>query len=702
MPDTFGGKVFINYRRGEDSGVAGRLYDWLEQEFSNDGLFMDVDTVAPGADFVSVLEDWVMKCDVLLAVIGKTWLDLKDTNGGRRLDNPNDFVRIEIASALQQGKRVIPVLVNGADMPAADKLPEPLKTLARRNAVRLTHERFKADVHGLVSGIKVFLAEAETERASSTEAERKAAEEARRAREAEEEARAARLDSEKAASLQAGLTPNEIRRAEELANWDFVKDRHNTADLRDHLARFVGGATERYARTKLEALVWADPATQTSIEGLRAFLDEFPKTENAEVAKARLEALERETDAAWQADAHSRAEAEAWAKVARTGDVAELKSFLKTWPSGRHAAAASARIGILGAQLNADSRPVQATVYIIGAGIVWLYFFIAFTWLSWVVLAFLALLVFVPGAPIWRLLHDQSVSTFEGHAGSVYSVTFFPNGSAALSGGDDRTLNLWARGTVQRIFMGHTGSITSVSVSADGNTALSGGWDNTLILWDVNTGGALRTFTGHTSIVTSVVFSPDGRTALSGSRDNTLKLWDVATGKELNTFTGHNSRVQSVAISPDGRTATSASDDGTLKLWDLATGKGLRTFTGHNSPVQSVALSPDGRLALSASDDGTLKLWDLATGKDLRTFNGHTDRVELVAVSKDGRTALSGSVGGTLKLWDIATGKEMHTFTGHTGAVHSVAVSPDGLIALSGSEDKTLKLWNLTRFLPDL
>ena len=182
MPDGPKGKIFINYRRGDNSAAAGRLYDRLEQEFDKDNLFMDVDDISAGQDFVFELQRQVAECDVLLAVIGNRWLDVADAEGKRRLDNPDDFVRIEIAIALLLGKRIIPVLVNEAHMPAADALPEHLKTLARRNAVRLTHERFKADAQGLINGLKAALAEAEAERAAHTEAERRAAEEARKRR----------------------------------------------------------------------------------------------------------------------------------------------------------------------------------------------------------------------------------------------------------------------------------------------------------------------------------------------------------------------------------------------------------------------------------------------------------------------------------------------------------------------------------------
>jgi hypothetical protein len=131
------GNIFINYRRGDDPGFTQALFSRLEQAFPPERLFMDVNNIAPGLDFVQVLNDQVARCDVLIAVIGKNWLGAADESGERRLDNPEDFVRIEIESALSQKKRVIPVLVNDAKMSRSTELPESLKSFARCNAVRL-------------------------------------------------------------------------------------------------------------------------------------------------------------------------------------------------------------------------------------------------------------------------------------------------------------------------------------------------------------------------------------------------------------------------------------------------------------------------------------------------------------------------------------------------------------------------------------
>ena len=170
------GKIFIDYRRDDDPGSAQALFARLEQAFPPEQLFIDVDSIEPGLDFVRVLNDQVAQCDVLVAVIGRDWIDARDSTGGRRLDNPGDFVRIEIESALAQDKRVIPVLVGQAEMPRPDQLPETLRSFARRNAVRLTHERFRADAQGLITALQRVLKSAEDARMAraATEAEQRA------------------------------------------------------------------------------------------------------------------------------------------------------------------------------------------------------------------------------------------------------------------------------------------------------------------------------------------------------------------------------------------------------------------------------------------------------------------------------------------------------------------------------------------------
>jgi signal transduction histidine kinase len=151
------GTIFINYRREDSISTAGRLYDRLSQTFGRKNIFMDVDHIPAGVDFVVHLNSQVAACNIILVVIGPHWLEAKDENGGRRLDNPDDFVVIEIATALARNIRVIPVLVDGARMPKAGELPGSLKALARRQAVEVRQLHFGRDAEALVERINEAL-----------------------------------------------------------------------------------------------------------------------------------------------------------------------------------------------------------------------------------------------------------------------------------------------------------------------------------------------------------------------------------------------------------------------------------------------------------------------------------------------------------------------------------------------------------------
>ena len=161
------GQIFISYRREDGSAWAGRLSDHLSNHFPSNQIFMDVDSVDLGEDFVKTIENTVESCDVLIAVIGKDWLTSSDLEGRRRLDNPEDFVRIEIATALKRDIRVIPVLVDAASMPRFGDLPDDLKALMRRNALQLSHDRFRNDAERLASAIQRALEKAVAERPGS-------------------------------------------------------------------------------------------------------------------------------------------------------------------------------------------------------------------------------------------------------------------------------------------------------------------------------------------------------------------------------------------------------------------------------------------------------------------------------------------------------------------------------------------------------
>lgn len=149
-------RLFLSYRRDDSAGFAGRLADGLEAEFGAGSVFRDVDDIHPGQDFVDAIRDHLRQVDAVLVMIGPRWL-ASSAGGQRRLDDPEDFVRREIQTALASGKPVIPVLVGGAAMPAGAELPEAIADLARRQAVVLSDAGWRDDVRHLMDALRALL-----------------------------------------------------------------------------------------------------------------------------------------------------------------------------------------------------------------------------------------------------------------------------------------------------------------------------------------------------------------------------------------------------------------------------------------------------------------------------------------------------------------------------------------------------------------
>jgi len=151
-------KVFISYRREETSAYAGRLYDSMAAEFGDSNVFMDVD-LAPGIDFVERITDAVSACHVLIVVMGPRWATLTDEDGAVRIADAEDFVRLEVGTALRRADvTVIPVLVSGARMPDGEDLPSDVRPLTRRNALELSDGRWRDDVRRLLNRLEELLA----------------------------------------------------------------------------------------------------------------------------------------------------------------------------------------------------------------------------------------------------------------------------------------------------------------------------------------------------------------------------------------------------------------------------------------------------------------------------------------------------------------------------------------------------------------
>ncbi len=217
--------VFISYRRADTtSGYASWIYDRLADEFGADGVFMDIDSLPIGVDFVEQVERAIAAADIALVLIGPGWLNVTDETGGRRLEDPEDFVRIEVATALRSSSLVIPVLVDGAQMPKRDQLPEELRALTRRQAL-IFQRQGRATIQQIFTVIDRVTRERDTRHAAQAEelVRRETEEQARR--DAEEEAR---REAEEQAHRE---TEEQARRdAEEEARREAEEQAHRDAE----------------------------------------------------------------------------------------------------------------------------------------------------------------------------------------------------------------------------------------------------------------------------------------------------------------------------------------------------------------------------------------------------------------------------------------------------------------------------------------
>jgi len=150
--------IFLSYRRADSSDVTGRMYDRLRAHFGSEHVFKDVDSIPLGVDFRRHLEATVSTCSVLIAVIGTHWTAPPESASGSSLYSPNDFVRIEIETALKRGIPVIPALVQGASMPAQEALPPSLQELSYRNWIHVRPDPdFHRDLDRLISDLEDHL-----------------------------------------------------------------------------------------------------------------------------------------------------------------------------------------------------------------------------------------------------------------------------------------------------------------------------------------------------------------------------------------------------------------------------------------------------------------------------------------------------------------------------------------------------------------
>ncbi len=258
-------KIFISYRRADSRTHAGRIYDKMTETFGKGDIFKDIDNIPFGRDFRGVLSEAVNACDVMLVIIGQHWLNITDEEGNRRLDNPTDFVRIEIQSGLQRGDArclVIPVIIDSSMMPSANKLPLELRELAFKNAITVHDDPdFHRDMERLIRQLKQYDKELNTRRAvEEAERQRIEGEQARQQSQAEEAARVQPKVEETERQRKAELEVKAKAEAGERERQRKEQDRIEQQRIADEESRLLAEAeaAERKRKADVEARTKAE------------------------------------------------------------------------------------------------------------------------------------------------------------------------------------------------------------------------------------------------------------------------------------------------------------------------------------------------------------------------------------------------------------------------------------------------------------
>jgi len=289
-----------------------------------------------------------------------------------------------------------------------------------------------------------------------------------------------------------------------------------------------------------------------------------------------------------------------------------------------------------------------------------------------------------------------------GHKGSVYALSYSPDGSFLISASFDMTCLLWdARGTCSNIntLKGHSNAILDVKWSSDSLNIITASADKTLGLFDATTGKQIHRYKGHESIVNALNV-PLTKTDLfvSVSDDTYAKIWDIRLRRCVDTLK-HEFPCLSIAVGHEGHKIYTAGIDPIIHEWDIRYGNKSISMVGHDDIITGLCINPKGTHILSNSMDGTLKTWNIqpfvaGNHRLCKTFLGiiHNSEQKLLHCSWNGSGTMvtGGSADHLVHIWDEFSTNELYTLPGHMGCVNAVVFHPDESIIASASSDKSI------------
>jgi len=657
-------KIFVSYRRMDSQERAHRIADWLVNKYGIDNVFIDVDRIPGATNFEQVIINSLDASDIVVVVIGYEWVD----ELARRTENDEtDYVRLEVAKSLSDGKTVIPLLL-ADDVPIdSSKLPDDVRGIV---ALNFMFARLGRDFHQDMARVQRII-----------------------------DANAPEIVDDKPSS---NVMPRIVIAVVSLLVLAFIGFMivSNSASSGDNL----GTATPANQETQI-AMLNTQAAMAVDAVGV-ATATETPDLTSTfemlviEIGQQRTQEAQETIDAFTDTPSPTPTDMPpptstptstitntpsdtptATPDLTLTAQVIDIQNQTETSEAIVLTNEASTQI----AQLTADA-PTNTPI---------------------------------PTNTPTNTPTDTDTPTPTITPSPTSTLTDTPTDTATPTLTPTATTDL-----TQTVIANTNATATQNAVATEifeqaiaTETALAQIVEPTVVpTVDILVDELISFRLGFTNNNANIRLSPNEEANVVTSVGSNIKIvlleeeqgWyriRLANGTEgwmasflvdmiSNDFEGfilneHLSRVRSVAFSSDGQLLASASSDDTIKLWDVTTNESINTLADHSEDVISVVFSPDGQLLASASWDNTIILRDVITGEPIIAL-ADSNVITSIEFSPDGQILVSGSWDDTIK-WDVATGNEITTLVGHSGNVNSVAFSPDGQILVSGSSDDTIK-----------
>lgn len=654
-------KILLNYRRADTKGFAIAIYNSLVSSFGEDQIFMDIDTIEPGTDFVKVLEKAVQQCDVLIVLIGPQWLEIKDASGKRRLDNESDFVRLEIKAALERGISVLPVLVQDAKMSSAKELPDDIRSLARRQAFVIS-DRFSADVEQLAEVLNRILERAKQERLEKEKAEKKkSAKPRKKITKPDIILQKQPVKVLKSATVKAEVKPKAAEKARKRA----------PAKPMPKKTRWTSYALTAAAILVISYVIVKNTDIFTSAGSSSISTEEQPIPEVTEIpAEIEIPAVKYPISGGLSSVVDE-------IEAINTSNVNQIIEMVR-WDDGViHELAYSPVEDVIVLATSNDIHIMQVD-HIDGNY----------------------------DLNEIRTIHFDVALSFESNR---TNLSISPDGSTLATGHEDGRVRLWqvSDGELLHTLGSPNGLAGAIVFSPDGSTLAFHANGRTVQLWRVSDGKPVGNLGDQNLPFTEcTAFSPDGTMLASGHQDGVVRLWLVSDGELLDIF-GESSDAESgwvsaVAFSPDGSVLASGHDDGNVKLWQIPVGNLLEILpTGFDWErvgwINSLIFSPDGSMLAAGYEHITTRIWRTSDWKVLKDLEDSHDGSTLsVSFSPDGNLFATSSMGGALRLHRVSDWEEVASSSWDSAGIHSIALSPDKSVIASASKDGIVRLWQIS------